>query len=77
MSFFPTRQIFLEIGPLSITWYAVLSILGFIVAYYLSRHTLLKMKVDKEKIEDFLFYLLPVAYVGARLWYCEIGRAHV
>ncbi len=70
MSFFPTRQIFLEIGPLSITWYAVLSILGFIVAYYLSRHTLLKMKVDKEKIEDFLFYLLPVAYVGARLWYC-------
>ena len=70
MSFFPSRQIFLEIGSLTITWYAVISILGFVVAYSLSKHTLLKMKVEKNRIEDFFYYLLPIAYVGSRLWYC-------
>lgn len=70
MEFFPTEQIFLEIGPFTITWYAILSILGFFVAYYLSLHTLLKMKVDKNKVEDFLFYLFPISYLGARIWYC-------
>lgn len=70
MELFPTRQIFIEIGGLSITWYAILSLTGFLVAYRLSLHTLRKMGYEKEKIEDFLYYLLPIAYVGARLWYC-------
>ncbi len=69
MDFFPTRQIFLEIGPFVITWYAIFSIGGFIAAYYMSLHTFKKMGYDKEKLEDFLFYLLPIAYVGSRLWY--------
>lgn len=70
MELFPTRQILLEIGPLTITWYAFFSITGFLVVYYLSIHTFKKMKYDLNKLEDFFYYLLPVAYVGARLWYC-------
>ena len=70
MEIFPSRTIFLQVGPLQITWYAILSISGFIIAYYLSRQTLKKMKYDLNKFEDYLFYLLPIAYVGARIWYC-------
>ena len=70
MEIFPSSTIFLQIGSITITWYAVLSITGFFVAYWLSRQTMKKMKYDLDKFEDFLFYLLPIAYVGARIWYC-------
>lgn len=70
MELFPSREIFIQLGSVNITWYAILSLAGFLVTYYLSLHTLKKMGYDKDKIEDFMFYLLPIAYVGARLWYC-------
>lgn len=70
MNLFPTRQIFLEIGSLTITWYALISITGFLVVYYLSIHTFKKMKYDVEVLENFFYYLLPIAYIGARIWYC-------
>lgn len=69
MQFFPTRQIFLELGNITITWYAILSLSGFLAAYFLSVHTLKKMGYEKSKMEDFFYYLLPIAYVGARIWY--------
>ena len=70
MDIFPSRTIFLQIGSITITWYAILSISGFIAAYYVTRNTLKKMKYDIKIFEDYFFYLLPIAYVGARIWYC-------
>ena len=69
MHLFPNRYIFLEFGSLSITWYALFSITGFIVAYYLSVPTFKKIKYDLEKFENYFYYLLPTAYIGARIWY--------
>ena len=70
MELFPSRTIFLQIGPLTITWYAILSISGFIAAYYVTRNTLKKMKYDIKIFDDYFYYLLPIAYIGARIWYC-------
>lgn len=35
MHIFPTRQIFLEIGPLAIHWYGIMYLLAFLVAWWL------------------------------------------
>lgn len=69
MHLFPSRTIFLEFGSLSITWYAIFSITGFLVAYYLSIPTFKKIKYDLDKFENYFYYLLPTAYIGARIWY--------
>ena len=43
MQFFPTSKIFLSFGSLHITWYAIFSLTGALVTYYLSQRTLKKM----------------------------------
>lgn len=69
MEFFPTSRIFLSIGPLNITWYALCSLAGILVCYWLCLRTLKKMGYKEELIENFFYLMLPVAYIGARLWY--------
>ena len=69
MEFFPTDKIFLSLGSLHITWYAICSLSGAFLAYYLSVRTLKKMGYSASMCEDYFITMLPIAYVGARLWY--------
>ena len=69
MEFFPTSRIFLTLGPFNITWYALCSLAGILVCYWLCLRTLKKMGYDQELIENFFYLILPTAYIGARLWY--------
>ncbi len=73
MNFFPNSRTFLEINigsfDLEIAWYAILILTGAIVAYGLSLKAAKKLGYDKELLEDFFFTMLPIAIVGARIYY--------
>lgn len=60
----------LKLGPLEIRYYGIIYALGFIIAYffisYLSKER--KLKLTKDDIWDFLFYLIIGTVIGARLF---------
>lgn len=65
------NPILLSFGPLSISWYGVMYVLGFICAYLLlkqfSKQKFLKLSIYQ--IETFLFYCFIGLLLGARLFY--------
>ncbi|MGL5540297.1 MAG: prolipoprotein diacylglyceryl transferase [Erysipelotrichaceae bacterium] len=69
MQFFPDFKTFIQIGSFSITWYAVFVLSAAMVCYSLSVRTLKKMGYKVEMLEDFFITMLPIAFLGARLWY--------
>lgn len=66
---FPNTQVFLELGPLTITWYAIFIVSGAYIAYYLSLRNLKKMGYGSEDADNLFFGALLSGIVGARLWY--------
>lgn len=69
MSILPNNQILIQIGPFAITFYAIFILSGAMIAYLAVKKKFLKMGYSKQLIDDFAFYLLPIAILGARLWY--------
>ena len=71
MSFFPSRTVFLQIGSISIRWYAVLILTGAFIAYYFSKKNLKEYRnIDINDFFDNVFiYMLWGGIIGARLWY--------
>lgn len=61
--------VFLKIGPFTIMWYAVLIMTGIIVALLLSIQEGKKIGVEKSFIEDLVLFGVPIAIVGARLYF--------
>jgi phosphatidylglycerol---prolipoprotein diacylglyceryl transferase len=60
-----------KIGPLSMRWYGLMYILGFVSSYLLVAYQLKKkvLKIDRAIIDDLFFYLILGLIVGARLGY--------
>ena len=69
MRFFPSFNTFIEIGPLSIQWYAVCILTGAAIAYFLGQYHFKKLDYSKEILSDYVFGLLFVGIIGARIWY--------
>ena len=69
IEFFPNTKIFLEIGPVSITWYAVLIMTGAIIAFVISKRNLLKVGYKADDIDDIFIGTLLSGFAGARIWY--------
>ena len=59
----------LQLGPISIRWYAICIVSGLILAVYLSMKEALRKKIDPDAIIDFILIAFPLAIVGARLYY--------
>ena len=70
IEFFPSRKIFLGIGNLTVTWYALLIMTGAMIAYYLSKRNMRKMGYPDEYADDLFVDVLVVGFLGARLWFC-------
>ncbi len=74
MDFFPTFNTFLEINlfglSLSIQWYAVFILTAAYLAYFISLNNATKLGYKKTILEDYFLVMLPLAIVGARLYYC-------
>lgn len=69
MEFFPDMQTLIQVGPLHVTWYAVFILTGAFITYYLSIRTFRKWGYKDEVFENFFLVMLPIAIVGARLWF--------
>lgn len=69
MTFFPDIQTFLTLGPLRITWYAIFVLSGAFVAYALSLRQFRKWGYKDEVFENFFLMMLPIAIIGARIYY--------
>ncbi|MDD8048623.1 MAG: prolipoprotein diacylglyceryl transferase [Thomasclavelia sp.] len=81
MQLFPDSKTFIELGPLSIQWYALLILTGAIIAYLLGQYNFKKLGYNKEILSDYFFGLMAVGIIGARIWYVifmwqELYAAH-
>lgn len=61
----------LEIGPVHITWYGLMYVLGFTISYLLVRYQVKRKDfgISLGEVEDLYFYLILALIVGARLGY--------
>lgn len=58
-----------ELFGLTIRWYSISYILGFIYFYFFSYINLKQFSLDKKKLEDLFFYLFISVIIGGRLGY--------
>lgn len=63
------NRVFISIGPINIYWYSVIIVASIIIGIYLSERQAIKNGLGKKFLDDLLFYLIPIAVVGARLYY--------
>jgi len=63
--------ILVEIGPIRVSWYGLMYVLGFFASYLLVRYQMKKKDfgVSKLDVENLYFYLILGLIVGARLGY--------
>ena len=59
----------LQLGPISIRWYAICIVSGLILAVYLSMKEAPRKQINPDAIIDFILIAFPLAIVGARLYY--------
>lgn len=69
MRFFPDTKTFIQIGPVSIAWYAVLILSGAFLAYWISIQNFKKKHYPTIILEDIFFGAILAGVLGARLWY--------
>lgn len=67
--FFPDSKIFFQLGPLTVTWYALLIMIGAIIAYEISKRNLLKVGYKLDDIDNVFIGSLVFGFLGARIWY--------
>ncbi len=63
--------VILKIGPLSLRWYGLMYVVGFVSSYLLVIYQIKKgkTKISRAEIDDLFFYLILGLIVGARLGY--------
>jgi len=65
----PLSRDIVSFGPFTITWYAFLILAGAFVAYLLAASEAKKLGIDRNFIDDLVLFGLPIAIVGARIYY--------
>ena len=64
------NPIIIKIGFLSIRWYSILILLGFIFGYFLVIKQSKNKNISKPLINDICFNLVIFSIIGARIYYC-------
>lgn len=65
----PLSRVFLQLGPITLYWYAVLMMSGVILGVYLAINEGKKMGINPEFFWDLVLYGFPISIVGARFYY--------
>ena len=65
------NPILIELGPIRVSWYGLMYVLGFFASYLLVRYQMKKKDfgVSKLEVENLFFYLILGLIIGARLGY--------
>jgi phosphatidylglycerol---prolipoprotein diacylglyceryl transferase len=68
---FPTRQVFLEIGPLAIHWYGIMYLLAFLLAWWIVPRIapLRGLFLSADETSQLLLYTILGTLLGGRLGY--------
>ena len=79
MSLFPSFNVFLKIGSVSIHWYAICILCGAGFAYWLGQFRFKQLGYDKGILSDYFFGVLFLSevfhlfYFSGWLWYIQLG----
>ena len=65
----PLNHVFLQLGPITIYWYAVLIMSGVAIGLYLAIREGKRMGIKPEFFYDLVTFGLPIAIIGARIYY--------
>ena len=65
------NPILIDLGPIRVSWYGLMYVLGFLASYLLVRYQMNKKDfgVSKLDVENLFFYLILGLIIGARLGY--------
>lgn len=63
------NPVIVSLGPLSVRWYGMMYLLGFIAAYVLAKKRLRHTPWDREQLSDLLFWGFVGVIIGGRLGY--------
>ncbi len=63
------NPIFLQFGNIIIYWYSIILLLSFTIGCLLILKEAKKQGIPKDKLEDFMFYTIPICLIGARIYY--------
>jgi phosphatidylglycerol:prolipoprotein diacylglycerol transferase len=69
MIFFSDPSTFIIVGPVRITWYAVLILIGAMITYALSARNLKRLGYPTTLVDDLFLGTLLAGIIGSRLWY--------
>ena len=59
----------IQLGPISIRWYAIFIVSGLLLAVYLAMKEAPRRKIIPDDILDFILIAFPLAIIGARIYY--------
>lgn len=65
----PLNRVFLQLGPITIYWYAVFIMSGAALGLFLAIREGKKMGINSEFFYDLVTYGLPISIIGARIYY--------
>lgn len=63
------NPIFIEFGSVQIYWYSVFILIAFIIGGYLAIIEAKRFNISENFMTNMFFYLVPIALIGARLYY--------
>lgn len=63
------NPIFLDLGIIQIHWYSVMIFIGLLVGGVLALNEAKKWKIPEDLMINYFFFLVPIALIGARLYY--------
>ena len=59
----------IKLGSIVIYKYSLCMLFAFVIGYFLALYEVKKRGISEKFLTDFLFYLVPITIVGARLYY--------
>lgn len=67
------NRVFLQLGPITIYWYAVFIMSGVVLGLFLAIREGKKMGLNSEFFYDLVTYGLPISIIGARIYYVSFN----
>ncbi|MFC4355161.1 prolipoprotein diacylglyceryl transferase [Chryseomicrobium palamuruense] len=58
-----------QLGPLTIRWYGVIIAFGILIAFLVAQKEMVKRGFHQEYLTDLLLWAIPLAIIGARIYY--------
>ena len=63
------NRVAFDLFGIEIYWYALIIVFGIVVAMWLSTRESIRVNLKPDDVSDFMLVGLPVAFIGARLYY--------